>query len=117
MGNTASSCIVFNAALYAIDVEFFKADDATAAAAKQRYTLLPGQSVKMKIKKAAFIRLSGESEVARHSAMDHGWLENLLLRLKESCQQGKMGKPSLTSHCDFSRSITLCRQWQSPKHD
>ena len=59
MGNTASSCTILNAALYAIEVELFSANDAEEAAAKQRYSLLPGQSVKMKVKKSASIRLSG----------------------------------------------------------
>lgn len=70
MGNTASSCTVLNAALYAIDVELYGIDENSGAHLKQRHFILPGQSVKLRFKKAAFVRLSGGLESERHLLMD-----------------------------------------------
>lgn len=59
MGNTASSCTVSSKAIYNVNVEVYGERDPEGSLAKQRILLLPGQTAKIKVKRRAYLRISG----------------------------------------------------------
>lgn len=59
MGTGASKCTVQNKAIHPIDIDVYGPNDSQGLNAEQRIRLLPGQSTDIKLRKIAFLRLSG----------------------------------------------------------